>query len=146
MTRAIAPKEFPALPAKAQGWRRSNRQGSMFHAHSLGLPICGAHVNLDRNTSRAPDNLHDMQYYGVCPRCYAKREHPAVDWTKPLELIDGTHIVLEAHVPGECLGNGPDGAPDEDGDYWIVREDGVRWPEGPHRCVCDDDPSVRNRA
>lgn len=72
MTRAIAPREFPALPPKAQGWRRSNRQGSMFHAHSLGLPICGAHVNLDRNTSRAPDNLGDLQYYGVCPRCYAK--------------------------------------------------------------------------
>lgn len=34
-----------------------------------------------------------------------------IDWTKPIELIDGTPVVVT------------DG-PDEDGDYWIVRTDG----------------------
>lgn len=72
MPRAVAPSDMPAVPDEAQGWRRSNRAGSMFHAHSLGRPLCGAHVNLDRHKSVAPEGLGDMQYWGVCPRCFRK--------------------------------------------------------------------------
>lgn len=68
-----------------------------------------------------------------------------IDWTKPLELIDGTPVVLEPHDPNESYSNGPNGEPDEDGDYWIVREDGKPWPQGRLRCVADDEPDVRNR-
>lgn len=76
--RAVAPSEMPDIPKAAQGWRRSNRQGSMFHAHALGNPICGARVRLDRNVSRAADNLGDMQYWGVCPRCLRKARKSAL--------------------------------------------------------------------
>lgn len=71
MTRAIAPRE---LPRGAARWRRSLRVGSMFHAHVLGRPVCGANVNLSRHASRAADNLGDMQYWGLCPRCFAKAQ------------------------------------------------------------------------
>lgn len=39
-----------------------------------------------------------------------------IDWTKPLELMDGTPVRLTED----------DERPDEDGDYWIEREDGRR--------------------
>jgi len=41
---------------------------------------------------------------------------PAIDWTKPLELEDGTPVVLVS---------GPDG----DGDYRLMREDGEKFTE-----------------
>ena len=72
MARAIAPAAIPPVPDAAQGWRRSLRKGAMFHAHSLGTPICGARLYLERNASRAPEGLADMQYWGVCPRCFRK--------------------------------------------------------------------------
>lgn len=68
--RAIAPKEIPPLPNGATAWARSLRRGSVFHAHALGLPVCNSKVYLDRNRSEAPRDLADMQYWGVCPRCY----------------------------------------------------------------------------
>lgn len=44
-----------------------------------------------------------------------------IDWTKPLELMDGTPVRLETDYYGETLAYL---APDDDGDYWIEREDG----------------------
>lgn len=75
---------------------------------------------------------------------------PAIDWTKPLELSDGTPVVLS---PQDVW----DGAnPDADGDYWVRREDGRPFEnEEPfygniHACI---DPEfvtrhglIRNRA
>lgn len=70
--KAIAPKIIPAIPNGAQGWRRSLRRGSVFHAHILGKPICGARIHLDRNKSESPEGLAHMQYWGICPRCFQK--------------------------------------------------------------------------
>lgn len=42
-----------------------------------------------------------------------------IDWTKPIELMDGTPVVLD---PDGWAG----GNPDRDGDYWIKRPDGER--------------------
>ena len=39
-----------------------------------------------------------------------------IDWTKPLELMDGTPLRLEV----DC----PYGNPDADGDYWLEHDDG----------------------
>lgn len=41
-----------------------------------------------------------------------------IDWTKPLELMDGTPVVLAKHGReyGDCTN------PDGDGDYWIIKE------------------------
>lgn len=72
MAKAIAPKEMPALPENAVEWRRSLRRGSVYHAHVIGFPACGARIYLDRNKSEYPRGLGDMQYWGVCPRCYSK--------------------------------------------------------------------------
>ena len=51
-----------------------------------------------------------------------------IDWTKPLELIDGTPVVLchdTDYVVRLLWKIGPDGR-DEDGHYWVAREDGKR--------------------
>ena len=72
MAKAIKPEQIPTLPEGASGWRRSPRRGSVFHAHSLGTPICGAGVYLDRNESLPMTDLGVAQYWGVCPRCFAK--------------------------------------------------------------------------
>ena len=71
MARAIAPDSVPPLPKGAAGWRRSLRRGSVFHAHLLGFTACNS-IYLDRHNSEEPANLAAMQYWGVCPRCYAK--------------------------------------------------------------------------
>lgn len=66
----------------------------------------------------------------------------SIDWTKPLELMDGTPVVLSPE--GGLCGNNPD----LDGDYWVVREDGVYLE---CRCVNDlghdfhDNDYIRNR-
>lgn len=71
--KAVVPTEIPPLPKGAtETWRRSLRAGSVFHAHVLGHPICRATVRLERNTSEAARTVGDLQYWGVCPRCYAK--------------------------------------------------------------------------
>lgn len=44
---------------------------------------------------------------------------PAIDWTKPLELLDGTPVRLGPYGFG---GKNPD----KDGDFWVEREDGGR--------------------
>ena len=44
-----------------------------------------------------------------------------VDWSKPLELSDGTPVVL---CPGEEVGLRGGTNPDSDGHYWVAREDG----------------------
>lgn len=72
MTKAISPSAMPSLPDGAVAWGRKLRQGSMFHAHALGHPICWSAVYLERFKQEAPRDLGDMQYWGVCPRCYAK--------------------------------------------------------------------------
>lgn len=73
MARALAPATMPPL-GRATEWRRSNRRGSMYHAHvGLGRVLCDALV-LDRHRSRATDNLGDLQFWGVCPRCARKAE------------------------------------------------------------------------
>jgi hypothetical protein len=70
---------------------------------------------------------------------------PAVDWTKPLELMDGTPVRLVTEDEG-IQSN-----PDKDGDYWIRREDGERIGLDVDRCVSpeglggNNKPFVRNR-
>jgi len=72
MTKAISPTEFPKLPEGMIAWARSTKRvGGMFHAHALGFAACGS-IRLDRHQSVATDELGAMQYWGVCPRCYAK--------------------------------------------------------------------------
>lgn len=72
MSKAVKPNEVPPLPERAARWRRSIRKGSMFHAiDALGHSVCGS-IYLDRHKSTGPDGLGDMQYWGVCPRCYSK--------------------------------------------------------------------------
>jgi hypothetical protein len=72
MARAIVPAAVPEL-GEATSWRRSTRRpGGVFHAHvALGQVLCGG-VLLDRNASAATDALGELQYWGVCPRCYGK--------------------------------------------------------------------------
>lgn len=72
MARAIAPKEFPPLPDGMVQWARSTRRvGGMFHAHVIGMTACGS-IRLDRFNSEEARDVHDMKYWGVCPRCYKK--------------------------------------------------------------------------
>lgn len=72
MTKAIAPKEMPELPEGMVQWARSTRRvGGMFHAHVIGMTACGS-IRLDRHYSEEARAVGDMQYWGVCPRCYAK--------------------------------------------------------------------------
>lgn len=72
MTRAVCPRELPALPEGTVAWARSTRRkGGMYHAHVLGVAACGT-VLLDRHKSEQPNSLGDFQYWGVCPRCLAK--------------------------------------------------------------------------
>lgn len=71
MSRAVAPTEYPALPEGASYWSRSlKRRGSVFHAHTLGVPVCGAKLLIDRHQSVVAKNLGDFRYYGCCPRCF----------------------------------------------------------------------------
>lgn len=70
MAKAIAPQEMPKLPEGMTSWGRSTRRaGGMYHAHVIGMTACGS-VHLDRFHSEEPRSLGDMQYWGVCPRCY----------------------------------------------------------------------------
>lgn len=80
------------------------------------------------------------------------RDGVSIDWTKPLELMDGTPVRLETDGEMEtCIGRTD---PDKDGDYWIRREDGQLfdgWSKA--RCLSasgsydtKDKPYVRNRA
>lgn len=78
VTKAIAPKEIPALPSRATGWARSTKTaGGMFHAHALGTPVCGAQMLIERHKSEEPRGLGDFQYWGVCPHCYKMAERAA---------------------------------------------------------------------
>ena len=73
MAKAIAPKEFPPLPEGMNAWARSTRRaGGMFHAHVMGWTACANIRPLDRHQSEPASSLAEMQYWGVCPRCYAK--------------------------------------------------------------------------
>lgn len=70
MTRAVVPTTYPPLPEGASYWSRSTRRvGSVFHAHAFGLTVCRS-LLLSRHQSVDARNLGDMQYYGVCPRCF----------------------------------------------------------------------------
>lgn len=72
MSQAINPKTMPTLPEGAAGWIRSSREGSMYHAHDwLGMSICGR-IGFDKYRSHRTQNLGDMQFWGVCPRCFKK--------------------------------------------------------------------------
>lgn len=65
-----------------------------------------------------------------------------IDWTKPLELMDGTPVRLE--TPAEMKGAFGGTNPDIHGDYWIVKMDGSSLPgDG---CQRPDTTKVRNRA
>ena len=79
------------------------------------------------------------------------RDGVSIDWTKPLELMDGTPVRLETEGEMETWIGRTD--PDEDGDYWIRREDGKKFGFLGAICVKSDGsydfPSkshVRNRA
>lgn len=72
MAKAIAPKEIPTLPNGMVQWARSTRRvGGMFHAHVIGQTACNS-IHLDRFHSEEARDVGDMQYWGVCPRCYKK--------------------------------------------------------------------------
>lgn len=64
----------------------------------------------------------------------------SIDWSKPLELADGTPVRLGPHVPEWApYCNGPNGTPDTEGDYWVEREDGEPMSLGmPSVCVAAD--------
>lgn len=69
-----------------------------------------------------------------------------IDWAAPLELLDGTPVRLETAQELAGLYGGTN--PDEDGDYWIIGEDGRNL--GVCQCVAfdgtdGDKPIVRNR-
>lgn len=73
MAKAVVPTEFPELPEGMNSWARSTRRtGGMFHAHVLGFTACNS-LRLGRHHSKPATGLADMEYWGVCPRCYAKR-------------------------------------------------------------------------
>lgn len=66
-----------------------------------------------------------------------------VDWSGELELMDGTPVHLDPEMP----------APDSDGDYWVVRDDGEEIGRFPTRCFHKDGSDehngsfyIRNRA
>ena len=69
--KAVSPREMPPIPEGANGWRRSTRAGSMYHAHSLGYAVCKS-IYMERHKSEDVKSVGDMQFWGVCPRCYAK--------------------------------------------------------------------------
>ena len=72
MAQAIRPKEVPPLPEGTVAWARSTRRrGGMYHAHVIGVTACRS-VYLDRFHSEEARGIGDLQYWGVCPRCYAK--------------------------------------------------------------------------
>lgn len=69
--RAINPAAVPDLPEDALSWVRSTRRkNSMFHAHAFGHPTCGASIYFDRFNCTESDDLNELKYYGVCPRCF----------------------------------------------------------------------------
>ena len=69
--RAVNPKEMPPMPDGAKSWARSTKRADgMYHAHFYGFAVCG--FVLERNRSEEANTLGDMQYWGLCPRCYAK--------------------------------------------------------------------------
>jgi hypothetical protein len=70
MTKAIAPSEIPPVPENMSGWRRSLRRGSIFHLHFMGLTACRSLV-LERHKSEPLAGVGDMQFWGVCPRCFS---------------------------------------------------------------------------
>lgn len=72
MPKAIKPTEFPPVPETSRGWYRSLRQGSTFHLIDyLGGLLC-ANRKIDQYNSEEAAGLGEMQYWGVCPRCYKK--------------------------------------------------------------------------
>lgn len=69
--RAVNPPKFPPLPEGAMQWSRSTkRAGGMYHAHTMGMTACGRVI--ERLHSAGANSLGDMNYWGVCPKCYAK--------------------------------------------------------------------------
>lgn len=81
---------------------------------------------------------------------WIKSEHLPIDWTKPLELMDGTPVRL---LPADHYAIRPWGGtqPDRGGHHWIEREDGCAF-EGGCQFICGDETGfsfgikVRNRA
>jgi hypothetical protein len=70
MPKAILPQKLPKLPANCNGWARSTRRaGGMFHAHCIGITACRT-ITIDRFRCEEPKSLGDMQYWGVCPKCF----------------------------------------------------------------------------
>ena len=70
--KAIAPTTVPPLPDGANDWRRSARVGSMYHAQAYGRAVCGSHALQNRHKTETFKTIGDLQFWGVCPRCYAK--------------------------------------------------------------------------
>jgi len=74
MAKAIVPTEMPKVPDNMTGWRRSLRRGSVYHLHSMGEAGCGS-IYLDRHKSESARQLGDMQFWGVCPRCFKRSQN-----------------------------------------------------------------------
>ena len=69
-TAHVVPAEMPTLPEGCTGWARSTRRaGSVYHAHVLGFAACKT-IRLDRFKCEAARGLRDMQYWGVCKKCF----------------------------------------------------------------------------
>lgn len=111
--------------------------------------IAGATYLVYRAAANSPEGYEDEQgfHLGTPPA----PPLPVIDWSKPLELLDGTPVKLD---PTGLGGKNPD----RDGDWWIVREDGERITAtdgGRYRSMCvhpngceeqTDTVVVRNRA
>lgn len=69
MAWSINPSKVPPLPSNAIGWARSLRRGSTYHAHDVfGNTVC-RRMKFERHKVHERPQLHDMQYWGVCPDC-----------------------------------------------------------------------------
>ena len=70
MAKAVVPTEMPPIPEEYTRWRRSLRRGSVYHLTDfIGLSACGS-IAMERHKSEGPRQLGDMQFWGVCPRCF----------------------------------------------------------------------------
>lgn len=133
-------------------------------AIGLGAASVASGVVLLRWAKNAPEGYEDSEgfHMGEPPvPVHALQDiphtstAPAIDWSKPLELSDGTPVVL---CPAEELGNWGGSNPDSEGFYWVQRPNGGKLTARTfHTRVCctrwghagipgDYNMAVRNRA
>lgn len=116
---------------------------SLIVAIALGAASIGSCALLYRWAKNAPEGYEDSEgfHLGATPAPVASSA--PLDWSKPLELSDGTPVVLSQlnEVGPQTFG----GNPDEDGDYWVTLPGGVEMCVNPDG-FRGDGLHVRNRA